>query len=229
MNQLTLSASSASASTRAHWPAVLRISPRVNGIHKSNAYSNSSVQPCCALQARARDEGFCKVTQAGLRSNLFFTVSWPDIKKNAVARFSLVAVPVEWLSQTRTHVRGVDVRGHLVAYPKSSPTLSILACSARMPKPDGTELPVARQASGLRAHATGATTSRIAADQGGFAPLQKARNRKKLTKRLMACEHQMTSTPHATLSIPITIPLISEIRPRHHTPVSVGTGVPSVL
>jgi hypothetical protein len=32
-----------------------------------------------------------------------------------------------------------------------------------------------------------------------------------------------------TPNIPITIPLISEIRPRHHTPALLGTGVPSVL
>jgi hypothetical protein len=29
--------------------------------------------------------------------------------------------------------------------------------------------------------------------------------------------------------MPMTIPLISEIRPRHHTPASLGTGLPSVL
>jgi hypothetical protein len=32
-----------------------------------------------------------------------------------------------------------------------------------------------------------------------------------------------------TFNIPMTIPLICEIRPRHHTPSLLGTGVPSVL
>lgn len=38
-----------------------------------------------------------------------------------------------------------------------------------------------------------------------------------------------TSRYSPTPNIPITIPLICEILPRHHTPALLGTGVPSVL
>ena len=46
-----------------------------------------------------------------------------------------------------------------------------------------------------------------------------------------AATHESLPAPvySPTPSIPITIPLISEILPRHHTPALLGTGVPSVL